>query len=244
MPPATDVPSHQRKHYTVLVTGFGPFRVEYPINPAWEIARALGKALPLRSELHMIHVICPDAPIKTAYASTREIVPKLLSKHHAQIDMVLHLGMLSTRDDFALETLAHRGEYSRPDVDGSIPPLDEPESLFGDCPTLLRPSLDVQAVFGSVRRVIQQADRRTSLFGLDIRLSQDAGRFLCEYTLYNSLVWYARRTGDVGLNQSSLSTSRPVMFLHVPRSSDETALEQGVAVASSVIQAMADTYPT
>lgn len=243
MPPPTDVPSRQREIYTVLVTGFGPFRVEYPINPAWEIARTLGKASPLRSKLHTIRILCPDAPIKTAYASARETVPKLLSKYDGQIDMVLHLGMMSTRDDFALETLAHREYYSQPDVDGSIPPLDEPESFFGDCPTVLRPSLDVQAIFESVRRVIQQADPGTSMFGLDIRLSQDAGRFLCEYTLYNSLAWYARRNGDVGLDQSGLSKSRPVMFLHVPRSSDETALKQGMAVATSVIRAMADTYP-
>ncbi|KAK3500628.1 hypothetical protein B0T13DRAFT_510718 [Neurospora crassa] len=71
----------------VLITGFGPFKKEYPLNPSWEIASRLPTILPpLRAKQPSTHKppliprvnlhVHPD-PIRVSYKTVRALIPKL-----------------------------------------------------------------------------------------------------------------------------------------------------------------------
>jgi pyroglutamyl-peptidase len=69
------------------------------------------------------------------------------------------------------------------------------------------------------------------LQGEDLRLSDDAGRYLCEFTHYTSMVEYWRKNPE---------GDRPVVFLHVPGQVDEVHLEKGKQVVLSLIASLAE----
>lgn len=65
----------------------------------------------------------------------------------------------------------------------------------------------------------------------DVRPSNDAGRFLCEFLYYTSLVEYWRRDP---------SLRRPVMFLHVPGRIEDIDIATGRKVTMGLIGAMVE----
>lgn len=65
--------------------------------------------------------------------------------------------------------------------------------------------------------------------GVDVRPSNDAGRYLCDFIYYTSLVEYWRRDPDV---------KAPAMFLHVPGRIEDMDIETGRKVALGLIGAM------
>lgn len=64
---------------------------------------------------------------------------------------------------------------------------------------------------------------------MDIRPSSDAGRYLCDFIYYTSLVEYWRKDPKA---------MAPVMFLHVPGSIQDHDIEMGKKVALGLIGAM------
>jgi len=67
----------------------------------------------------------------------------------------------------------------------------------------------------------------------DVRLSPDAGNFLCGFIYYNSLAHY----------YSIKKEERPVVFLHVPDlSHDEAKLREGWEVAVALIKALVESW--
>ncbi|CCC09390.1 hypothetical protein SMACR_05193 [Sordaria macrospora] len=77
----------------VLITGFGPFKQEYPHNPSWEIASRLPAVLPsLRAKqpstvkppfIPRVNLYVHPKPIHVAYKTVRELVPKLWARNFA-----------------------------------------------------------------------------------------------------------------------------------------------------------------
>jgi len=66
-----------------------------------------------------------------------------------------------------------------------------------------------------------------------VRVSEDAGRYLCDFTYYTSLLQYWRR--DRG-------GERPVVFLHVPGGTGEGDLVRGRRVVVALIRALAEAW--
>ena len=220
---------------TVLVTGFGPFQEKYPTNPSYEIARSLPPLLPKAAAKGWpIQIIGYGSPIRVSYNEARELIPPLLEAYSKTVDLVLHIGMASGRDYYTAERYAHRDGYAKhKDLDGRVPPADEPEELFGDCPALVETGLHYERVLRDWQAAVQQSPVHSPAHGADCRSSDNAGYYLCDYTYLNSLVWYGRRNGKL-----EGGDGRPVLFLHVPAESDEEALQRGSAVAIGLIQAM------
>lgn len=130
---------------TVMVTGFAPFRVESPKNPAWEITRRLppflgssksslgseGLAQEQISSPRIKILIYPE-PIKVAYKSVKELVPRLweyadnrtgvenAESNSTGVDYMIHIGMASGRRYYSIERRGHRQGYKMKDVDGEI----------------------------------------------------------------------------------------------------------------------------
>lgn len=101
------------REITVLVTGFGPFQDQYPVNPSFEITKSLPEHLPATSSRDVsIRIIPYRHPIRVCYDDVRELIPKLHEGHSGSVDLVLHIGMASGRKFYCAERLGHRDGYS------------------------------------------------------------------------------------------------------------------------------------
>ena len=131
--------------------------------------------------------------------------------------------MAADSPHYRLETLARREPYLKPDVDSrqlEPPERDLWKQLYG-APAELRPGFDAEDVW---RRW------KTRVPDEDVRPSEDAGLFLCEFIYFTGLVEYWRRGRE----------RAPVGFLHVPGKSDEGSVRRGVRVAEALVRAMVE----
>ncbi|KAJ4296072.1 hypothetical protein N0V88_004774 [Collariella sp. IMI 366227] len=84
----------KKQPFTVLITGFAPFKRDYPINPSWEIVRGLPEWLPpLRAKTTAaaaaaasdqedstttpVRILIHPSPIKVSYTTVRSLIPSL-----------------------------------------------------------------------------------------------------------------------------------------------------------------------
>ncbi|OQN99798.1 hypothetical protein B0A48_14568 [Cryoendolithus antarcticus] len=225
----------KQKACTILVTGFAPFQDKFPTNPSFEIATRLPQVLPA-TERHTAPVrliIHPEA-IPVRYKDVHDLVPALLSSYAETIDFVLHIGMASGREWYALESQAHRDGYKNPDVDGNRLPAAHGSIEFGDCSEILTTSTAYDQIMAAWRKNVEA---QTAFGDLDVRPSDDPGHYLCDYIYFNSLAWFARKGGS---SENANGKKRPVLFLHVPADSDDASLKKGVAVTEALLRAIAE----
>lgn len=64
---------------------------------------------------------------------------------------------------------------------------------------------------------------------VDARVSEDAGRYLCDFIYYSSLAELTKKKEE-----------RRVMFFHVPADCDEEAIQKGVNMTLNLIRALVD----
>ncbi|KAF2827350.1 peptidase C15, pyroglutamyl peptidase I-like protein [Ophiobolus disseminans] len=229
------------KPVTVLVTGFGPFLLRLPRNSSWEIASTLPALIPSSpTNPTPIHIHVHHEAIRVAYNNVAELVPKLLPPANLlrpEPDVILHIGLAAGRKFFTLEQGAHgRGYGFIPDVDGERFPDTAAEKRFpaSKYPTVLKTSFDTSDVlarwkanlgYSSVEGTAEYEDTP------DVRLSPDAGNFLCGFTYYNSLAHYYSIKED----------ERPVAFMHCPDlTQSEDDQREGWDVAVALIKALVE----
>jgi len=159
----------------------------------------------------------------------RELVPKLWDGNgegegakRPKIDYMLHIGMAAGRNFYSVEKCGHRDGYAIPDVDGKLCE-DKKRSegkkwVWEGCPEKIVTDVDIDDVW---RRW------RCELPDVDIRPSDDAGRYLCDFIYYSSLAQLWKRGEE-----------RRVAFLHVPVDSDEEAISRGKEVTIELIRAL------
>lgn len=174
------------------------------------------------------------------YDDVRELVPKLHDSYAGTVDLVMHIGMASGRKFYCAERYGHRDGYVKnKDLDGKMPDVDEGKTTFGDCPTTMTTSLDFESLLLDWQSNILSIPEGQPGANADVRPSEDAGRYLCDYIYFNSLAYFGRRSGEM---EDRKASSRPVLFFHVPPESDEEVLQKGRAVCLALIRAMADNY--
>ncbi|MCJ1384304.1 hypothetical protein MMC17_007420 [Xylographa soralifera] len=222
----------------VLVTGFGPFR-DTPLNPSFLIASALPPTLPTAST-RPIHIHAHPTAIPVSYAAVRELLPALLFPAPAapklatsftasaaptrpNFDLTLLIGVAPGRSDFALETQARRDGYGKEDVRGRTWEGDRLWARYG-APEVLATGVQRGEVWRRWRGGVPD---------LPLRLSTDAGHYLCEFIYYTGLVEYWRRDSE---------GERPVLFLHVPKGVEAEDVDRGRRVAEGLIQAVVGSW--
>ncbi|WQF78108.1 Putative peptidase C15, pyroglutamyl peptidase I [Colletotrichum destructivum] len=231
--------------FTVLVTGFGPFKAQYPVNPSWEIARSLPTYLPpLRAKnpkdhpstssssparpLPPVRILVHPEAIRVNYQTVRALVPQLWDPAtHPRIDAAVHIGMAGPRLFYSVERRGHRDGYSFPDVDGNRLGDEERRREEGDgwvwhgMPPEIETGLDLEEVL--VRW------RGHSPEGSDLRISEDAGHYLCDFIYFSSLslLWKAQK-------------HRRVTFLHVPSDASEESVARGTELTLQLIRSIAE----
>lgn len=227
------------------------------MNPSYLIARSLPANLFL-PRIPPIQIHPHPAPLRVSYRTVRDLVPSLLFSpktpplpeanehlpHRNQdaglggiprqedvpnFDIVIFIGLAPGRSFFTLEAQAHRDGYKSPDVDGRDMKDDSYWSDKYGAPEIIETGFDVADVW---RRW------KSGLMDEDVRPSDDAGHFLCDFIYYTGLCEYWRRDSANGVDAKG--GHRPVVFLHVPPGHDEEGVRRGTRAARGLIIALTE----
>ncbi|KAK7557201.1 hypothetical protein JOL62DRAFT_503796 [Phyllosticta paracitricarpa] len=252
-PPAADlVLQHQAlestpEEVTVLVTGFGPFLSQFPINPSHEITKLLPTTLlpdPSDPTSPRIRLIVHPSPLPVAYHPTATLVPTILAAQNP--DLVLHLGLAAGRNYFALERSSVRIGYGRnKDVLGQrwadfdsdrqwpshLKAFTEGDGKLCSYPDRLATSLPFEDIWRRWRALVE------------VRPSDDVGSFLCGFIYWTTLAWFwaraqQRQKEEREKADAGIEGERPVLFLHVPGCPEERDLQRGKEITVAAIKAM------
>lgn len=172
---------------TLLITGFGPFPGA-PFNPTIQLVEALAQLKrPALADVKIVGHI-----FETSYAAVDRDLPALLAQHKP--DALLMFGLAAATSYIRIETRAQNALTLLPDASGQV---------------LRRSTIDeggppARAMPAPQRRLLMAA--RSA--GLPVKLSRDAGRYLCNY-----LCWKASAAGG---------PSRAA-FVHVPLAPPDVA---------------------
>ncbi|KAL4867306.1 hypothetical protein BDV12DRAFT_122875 [Aspergillus spectabilis] len=243
---------------SVLVTGFGPFKSNL-VNASYLIASSLPPTLSLPTDTSdglsttrrvAIHV--HPSPISVEYSAVRTTIPAIMEDHvktHGrQPDIVIHVGIAATRNYYSVESKAHRDAYYMPDNLGRAG-YEDGEKLWREwtLPHVLKAGRSDPATEPVVK--LDLTSSRISLnphapdaaflktwqmlapSSADIRISEDAGRYLCEFIFYTSLALALQEGRD-----------RNVVFFHVPSSCRDEDVNTGKEVAIALIKALVDRW--
>ncbi|EED22059.1 pyroglutamyl peptidase type I, putative [Talaromyces stipitatus ATCC 10500] len=246
----------------VLVTGFGPFR-SFDVNASFLIAQSLpsaftlppkepvsvpGTAIPAPRE---VRIYVHPEPIKVSYATIRSQMPDILdgfSRTHNGLrpDLIVHIGIASTRRYYSVESQAHRDNYRIPDVDGrsgyhdgekiwrekGLSPIlvPGPAELSGggnrhNTSTVQTSGLKITPY--PTNDHFLQVWKSFSPANTDLRVSNDAGHYACDFIFYTSLALALEEGRD-----------RSIVFYHVPVATDLESLDLGTKVAVALIKSV------
>lgn len=164
-----------------------------------------------------VRILVYPEPIHVAYKTVRDIVPRLWE--HPKIDYMIHIGMAASRKFYSVERRGFRDGYEMRDVDGELlNQTEEGKTEWEGLPNELLTDVNIEDVWQRWRTALPDAD---------IRISEDAGRYLCDYIYYSSLAHLFRKGED-----------RRVVFLHLPVESDPVSVEAGVQITLELIRAL------
>lgn len=150
----------------VIVTGFEPFG-EHKVNASWVAVQEL-EQLGLGESVNL-HVC--EIPVE--YQAIQRLMPSLWEEHQPQL--VVHVGVSGLATTVTLEQCGNNQGYQRLDNCSYCPAT---HCCMENGPDCLRSLLDMNTV---CRRV------NGSELGVTLSVSEDAGRYLCDYTYYTSL---------------------------------------------------------
>uniref|UniRef100_A0A4W2DVW5 Pyroglutamyl-peptidase I n=1 Tax=Bos indicus x Bos taurus TaxID=30522 RepID=A0A4W2DVW5_BOBOX len=147
-------------------SGFGPFG-EHTVNASWIAVQELEKlGLGDSVDLHVYEI-----PVE--YQTVQRLIPALWEKHSPQL--VVHVGVSGMATAVTLEKCGHNKGYKGLDNCRFCPGS---QCCVEDGPESIDSIIDMDAVC-----------KRVTTLGLDVSvtISQDAGRYLCDFTYYTSL---------------------------------------------------------
>lgn len=167
-------------------------------------------------------------PLRVNYKLVREVVPSFWDTYQGcKVDVVIHIGMTGPRTYYQIERRAHRRGYRNADVDSELPEEgtdgrpDDPDWIWHDLPDEIISDLDIDDV--------HKRWQAYSSKDMDLRISEDPGRFLCDWIYYCSL-------------SHLLRSNRPkkACFFHVPCDASDESVLQGRELAINLVRAIAE----
>ncbi|KAJ5908861.1 hypothetical protein N7495_001543 [Penicillium taxi] len=242
---STRTPAHPLPALSVLVTGFGPFKTN-AVNASYLVASALPPLFTYTSKTESglfersVYIHVHPSSIPVAYSAVRSTLPEILTQFadtHGgrRPDLVIHIGIASARPYYSVEVQAHRDDYNITDINGELG-YEDGEKIWKEMglPPILTPGSTKAEEKGSAitpyppNEHFLQTWKAFAPPDLDIRLSHDAGHYLCDFIYYTSLSLAQLQDQD-----------RNVLFLHVPASPEEAAIERGRKIALALMKTMA-----
>lgn len=186
----------------VVVTGFGSFGV-HTINASTEAVKLL-PTLDIENELNIQLVIVKEIPVVYDYVQNN--IPELWKTYKPKL--MIHVGVSGYANEVNLERQAFNTNYCSPDVNGCVP--DKSTCIAGSSHQCIASSIDMAKVCEVIN---------TSTCGVASCVSDDPGRYLCEFIYYTSLNVDRTRTA----------------FIHVPvLDKPYTALQLAQALKVSI----------
>ena len=164
----------------ILLTGFEPFGNNRPPNPSWEGICDLNE-----TDWNGYRIVAHQLPV--IWGEPLKHFREQIEKHHPVAIFSFGQGGEGT---FALESRAGKTRGRIPDNDGQLP---TEYSITDDGPAEFQASMDCQ-----------QMKELLSKQGYPVRISRQAGQYLCEETLYS--LEYTKKT----------KPELVVAFCHVP----------------------------
>lgn len=182
------------------------------------------------------------------HSITRDGIEQFRENHDGHSpDLVTHIGMAKGRNFYCAETFARREGYKIADVDEKKATGYEELFRSKGYPEILRPgdlpragiNAGPDSVSQSILNPTNLDDKLLETWksfakeGEDLRLSIDAGRYLCEFILYNSLV----HAWEEGRKLS-------VVFMHVPGWDSPEDIQRGTEAAIALIKSLVTCWAT
>ncbi|EWC46921.1 hypothetical protein DRE_03933 [Drechslerella stenobrocha 248] len=260
---------HHRPHriFKVYVTGFGSFE-GITENASFHVAAHLPSTLDKKYTSHAsdaikaqdlhVEITGHPTPVTVAYATVEELVPKLYEEL-VDVDLFVHIGV-APFDYYQVETRARRRPYGPPegkpdgrkDVDGKWPVDNSADrAARGKVPdevSEIVTGLDVAGICETLAGIYRDENAEGNADWEAPRVSDDAGLYLCEFILYNSMaeaVYGAGyKTGQLESKPVSDPEARPpstsrAVFIHIPSDTEEKSLEKSVESVKRIIGAIA-----
>lgn len=190
----------------ILVTGFGPFG-QHKVNASWVAVQELEKLWQRRREELKGHTL-QTREIPVAYAYVSENLPKIYKE--CTPDLCIHVGV-APYTVLKLERRGRNTPYIHPDINGNSP------STY----RCMETGPDAIATRFNLERVCQNLSE-SSGNGVQFEISEDAGRYLCDFIYYKSL----------HLNKC------PVVFVHVPALDQPYSREQLGQAIKDVVEVL------
>lgn len=160
----------------ILVAGFEPFEQD-PVNPSWEVARALHGELIAGAQVHAVQLPCVfGAAIAQLHQALAQVRPTL----------AICLGMAGGRIDFTPERVAINMDDARIPDHAAYQPVDTP--VIPGAPVAYFSTLPIKAV---VRNLREQ--------GIPASVSNTAGTFVCNHVFFALMHWIAQGRGEPGM---------------------------------------------
>jgi len=247
----------------VLLTGFGPFCGFETHNPSWQATSVLHDNILHEPGARSIHITAVEVPV--VYTTVLSAVPLFhasppqitLPIHgtdglppppSAGYDFIFHVGV-GQAGGLAIEQLAHKTGYPRKDADGKFAPPIKTEGALQSTQDILSATAAANRGFG--KGYEEFSDELKPLIDTEglvkhlkergfkhVRLSTDAGRYVCEFILYCSLAESLRSRPD------DLIQRAKVLFMHVPPQGEPCSLEEMTNAAEEVIRWVCSTIST
>ncbi len=172
----------------VLLTGFGPFPGA-PSNPTGALVRRLARLR--RPALHDTKITAHV--FETSYAAVDRELPRLL--RHNRPDVLLMFGLATRSRTIRIETRARNSLAAYRDTSGKSPQTH----------SIVRGEI-AQTMPYVVSRVFAGAQRAR----IPVRLSRDAGAYLCNYLCWKAATATRKKDGP-----------KSATFIHVPKLNDK-----------------------
>jgi pyroglutamyl-peptidase len=194
---------------TLLVTGFGPWP-GVKVNPTAALVAALSNGdLPDPGACRLVTKVLP-----TEYRRSWTMLRRAVLRHRP--DIILHFGFAPKAEAIALERFGRLACVARADAAGYAP---RSGSVSRSGPERLATTVPLEPLARALRRA-----------RLPVTLSEDAGGYLCNATLYRSL----QRLGE----------GRHIGFVHLPGRGPHADLEVYRRAASITIEATLAALPS
>lgn len=174
-----------------------------------------------------------------AYKNVRELVPKLWDGR--KIDYAVHIGMAGGRRYYSVERRGHRDGYGAADVgheflgDADRQKAEGTDWIWNGLPEEILSDMNIDDVWVRWRAAMPDTD---------VRISEDAGRYLCDFIYFSSLGHLTKKderrrvSFQILMWMDLLLTCDQVVFLHVPVDVNESAIRVGVEATLELIRAV------